>query len=168
MTEEMILRIATPEDLKTVVSIYRNAIEVMNKNNIDQWDHLYPNEEILHNDILNNHMYLYSIDNQIAAVFVLNQDCDEEYNNGAWQYKACSYYVIHRLCVNPVFQGKGIGRKTMLMIEKLLREKDIESIRLDAFSLNPVALGMYDKLGYKKVGEVTWRKGLFYLFEKKL
>jgi ribosomal protein S18 acetylase RimI-like enzyme len=56
----------------------------------------------------------------------------------------------------------------MLMIEELLREKGVESIRLDAFSLNPVALGMYNRLGYKKVGEVIWRKGLFYLFEKKL
>ena len=26
---------------------------------------------------------------------------------------------------------------------------------------------MYEKLGYKKVGEANWRKGLFYLYEKK-
>ncbi len=113
-------------------------------------------------------MYLGEIDDQIASVFVLNQDCDEEYKNGNWQYTGCSYYVVHRLCVNPVFQGKGVGSGTMLMIEKLLREKGIETIRLDAFSLNPAALRMYEKLGYKKVGEVIWRKGLFYLFEKKI
>ena len=56
----------------------------------------------------------------------------------------------------------------MLKIEKLLRDRGIETIRLDAYSLNPAALRMYDKLGYKKVGKAVWRKGLFYLFEKKI
>ncbi|MDP4147194.1 MAG: GNAT family N-acetyltransferase, partial [Bacillota bacterium] len=39
---------------------------------------------------------------------------------------------------------------------------------LDVFSLNPFALKMYYKQGYIKVGEVNWRKGKFYLMEKKL
>ncbi len=50
----------------------------------------------------------------------------------------------------------------------MLRDRGIESVRLDAFSLNPYALRMYEGLGYKKVGEANWRKGLFYLFEKNL
>jgi hypothetical protein len=56
----------------------------------------------------------------------------------------------------------------MIMIEELLRKEGIQSIRLDAFSLNPYALKMYGALGYQKVGETNWRKGLFYLLEKKL
>ena len=56
----------------------------------------------------------------------------------------------------------------MQLIEDILRTRGIETIRLDAFSLNPIALKMYEKLGYQRVGEVTWRKGLFYLFEKKI
>jgi ribosomal protein S18 acetylase RimI-like enzyme len=168
MNDEMILRNATLEDFKSVINIFNDAVAVMNDNNIHQWDHLYPNEDILRNDILSNQMYLCEINDQIASVFVLNQDYDEEYKNGDWQYNGCSYYVIHRLCVNPVFQGKGVGSRTMLKIEKLLREKGIETIRLDAFSLNPAALRMYDKLGYKKVGKAVWRKGLFYLFEKRI
>ena len=162
------MKIANPEDLGSVVNIYNKAIEKMNNNGIHQWDSLYPNEEILYKDILNNQMFLIEIDNKIASIFVLNQKCDKEYNDGDWEYKNASFFVIHRLCVNPDFQGKGVGRMTMELIENYLREKKIESIRLDTFSQNPIALKLYEGLGYKRVGEVNWRKGLFYLLEKKI
>ena len=78
------------------------------------------------------------------------------------------FYVIHRLCVNPKFQNQGIGTQTMKHIEKQVLSKGIDVIRLDAFTLNPFALKMYEKLGYTKVGDVNWRKGKFHLMEKKL
>ncbi|MOA35168.1 hypothetical protein D3C78_1565980 [compost metagenome] len=56
----------------------------------------------------------------------------------------------------------------MLLIEDLVKQMGLETIRLDAFSQNPYALRMYEKLHYRTVGEVQWRKGLFYLMEKKL
>lgn len=56
----------------------------------------------------------------------------------------------------------------MELIESIIQSKGIETIRLDAFSQNPIALRMYENLGYKKVGEVNFRKGLFYLYEKKI
>lgn len=168
MSNEIILRKANHEDLQAILSIFQGAIKVMDSNGIHQWDSIYPSEEIINNDILNNHMFLGEIHNEIASVFVLNQDYDKEYANGDWQYKELSFFVIHRLCVNPAFRGKGIGTMTMQLIEEFLRNNGIEAIRLDAYSLNPVALKMYEKLGYKKVGEANWRKGLFYLYEKKI
>lgn len=168
MENRLILRKATLEDLKAIVNIYKNAIKVMNENGIDQWDDLYPNEEILKNDILHNQMLIGEFGIQIASILVLNQEYDDEYRNGDWQYKESSFFVIHRLCVNPVYQGKGIGKTTVQCIEEYVQKNGIEAIRLDAFSLNPTALRMYENLGYKKVGEVTWRKGLFYLYEKKI
>lgn len=167
-TEGIILRKAKVKDLKVIMNIYKNAIEAMENTGIHQWDSIYPNEEIIIKDILNKQMYLYEIDNQIASVFVLNQVYENEYNDGDWQYKESSFYIVHRLCVNPLFQGNGIGRMTMQLIEKRLQKNGIDTIRLDAFSLNPIALKMYEKLGYKRVGEVKWRKGIFYLFEKKI
>lgn len=57
---------------------------------------------------------------------------------------------------------------TLQLIEEYLRNKGIECVRLDAFSKNPSALRMYEKIGYRRSGEIYWRKGLFYLYEKKL
>lgn len=113
-------------------------------------------------------MFLGVVDNKTACAFVLNSDYDEEYINGNWKYRNESFSIVHRLCVNPDFQNQGIGTHSMLLIEKILRKDGIESIRLDAFSLNPFALKLHEKIGYIRVWEANWRKGLFYLYEKKI
>ncbi|MNI22378.1 putative acetyltransferase [compost metagenome] len=162
------IRKANVNELDAVFSVYANAIVTMNENNIPQWDEVYPSKQDIMEDINEEQLYLVESDLNIVSVFVLNQDFDEEYELGKWQYPDASFCVIHRLCVNPLFQNKGMGSSTMLLIEDLVKQMGLETIRLDAFSQNPYALRMYEKLHYRTVGEVQWRKGLFYLMEKKL
>ncbi|MEA4815072.1 MAG: GNAT family N-acetyltransferase [Oscillospiraceae bacterium] len=162
------VRKAVPADLTEIVSLFKKAIHSMDDKGIYQWDDIYPDEKILKSDIAGDTLYLYIIDEQPISVFVLNQICDPEYSDGNWKYPLSSYAVVHRLCVDPDFQHMGIGTRTMLQVEKLAKSMGIESIRLDAFSLNPFALRLYEKLGYAQTGVVTFRKGIFYLFEKKL
>jgi ribosomal protein S18 acetylase RimI-like enzyme len=140
----------------------------MIKNNIFQWDALYPNEDILTDDIRKNQLHKIVFDNNIVSLFVLNKEYDEAYSNGLWEYEGDNFMVLHRLCVNTEYQNKGFGTRTMACIEEYLKNTGVESIRLDTFSKNQAALRLYNKLGYKKTGEVNWRKGLFYLLEKKL
>jgi len=168
MNNEITVRKANRKDINLVLEIFRSAINVMVANGILQWDDIYPDEKILYEDIQKNQMFLGEIDGKIVSIFTLNQECDEEYKNGNWNYKRSSFAVIHRFCVNTNFQHMGIGTKIMNIIEEMLKEDKIETIRLDAFSLNPYALKLYENLGYIKVGAVNWRKGLFYLYEKKL
>lgn len=164
----MKIRKAELEDLNIIVDIFRNAINEMNDNNIPQWDEIYPTGEILKEDILKQEMYVGIKEDAIVSVLVVNDESDEQYKNGNWKYADEGFVVVHRLCVNPIYQNQKIGRATMTMIENILKKEMVESIRLDAFSLNPYALKMYEALGYQKVGETHWRKGLFYLLEKKL
>lgn len=164
----MKIRKAELGDLKEIMDIFSKAISTMNDNNIHQWDEIYPTKDILQQDILKRQMYVGIKDNTIVSVVVVNDEFDEQYKSGNWKYSNERFAVVHRLCVNPIYQNQKLGKSTMLMIEDLLKKEGIDSIRLDAFSLNPYALKMYQKLGYEKVGETNWRKGLFYLFEKKL
>lgn len=164
----MIVRKAIESDLIEIIQIYKNAVQCMNTNGILQWDDIYPTEDILKTDVEQNTMYLCIIEDAIAAVFVLNQKYDHEYESGHWQYKQASFSVVHRLCVNPAFQGKGVGFQAMITAESILRKNGTDAVRLDAFSQNPAALSLYKKLSYTKVGAVQFRKGLFFLFEKKL
>lgn len=69
--------------------------------------------------------------------------------------------------MNPIFQNKGIAKSTLFYIEKQLKEIGIHVIRLDVFSDNPFALRLYNSLGYSKVGHADWRKGKFFLMEKR-
>ena len=159
---------ATMSDLPKVVAVYECAIQHMNENGIYQWDEKYPNEKILRDDIIAQNLHLYIVENKIASVFVLNKECDPEYSVGNWTDNEASFAVVHRLCVHPHFQHKGIGTRTMLTAEALLMNRGLQSVRLDAFSENPAALRLYEKLGYQRTGSVRFRKGLFFLFEKSL
>lgn len=167
MENDMIMRKANAIDLSDAVGLFAGAIRKMKEDGMEQWDEIYPDREILEKDIVSGQMYLCEIQKAIASAFTLNSECDAEYSNGKWRLDG-SYLVVHRLCVNPSLQNQGIGTKTMTILENMLRADGIKAVRLDAFSSNPHALKMYEKLGYIKVGEANWRKGLFYLYEKAL
>ena len=140
----------------------------MENANIHQWDEIYPDKQILEEDITKNQMFIGKIGNKTAVCFVLSEECDEEYKNGKWQYPDSRFCVIHRLCVNPEFQNQGIATKTLEYIENLCKTQGYETIRLDCFIQNPYSQKLYNKAGYITVGYADWRKGRFELREKKL
>ena len=159
-------RKAALDDLEEIYALVSNAIDDLIRKDILQWDEIYPTKEDFQDDINKNQLYVGVTDNQIAVVYALNQECDKEYENGCWKYRDRPYYVVHRLCVHPNFQHKGIAKHTLLYIEAELLQNDIHAIRLDAFSNNPFSLKLYDSLQYSRVGYADWRKGRFYLMEK--
>ena len=165
---ELKFELAQKEHLDCIVSMFTNAINEMKRNGIDQWDSIYPDRKVIENDIEKKQLFVGTYESIITSAYVINQECDEQYLNGRWKYPNSRYYVVHRLCVNPIFQNTGIGMKTMIHIENELKNIGIDTIRLDAFTLNPYALKMYKRLGYSTVGIANWRKGKFYLMEKRI
>ena len=162
------LRKAELNDLEEITALFKNAVEKMITNHIFQWDEIYPTRQDFEEDIRLEQMYLMTDQGKILSVFVINQQCDEQYQTGKWAYDESGAVVIHRFCVNPYCQNKGIGKKTIVCAEEMLSKRGFTSIRLDAFPPNFIALRLYASLGYQKVGEVHFRKGLFYLYEKPL
>ena len=154
--------------LDDIFSVYQKAIITMEKNNIHQWDDIYPDKAVLAEDITKEQLYIGFEGSDIAVCFVLSEECDEEYKNGDWKYPEARFKVIHRLCVDPDFQNQGIAAKTLEYIEKLCKCQGYDSIRLDCFTENPYSRKLYDKAGYSVVGYADWRKGRFELREKKL
>lgn len=163
---ELKYRIAEIKDLDEICHMIDSATDTMIEHEIFQWDDFYPVREDFKEDIEKQQLYVGMVKQQIAVIYVLNQECDEAYAAGDWKYKEEPFYVIHRLCVNPVFQRKGIAQSTLLHIEKELRDLGIHAIRLDVFSQNPFALKLYENVGFQRAGYVDWRKGRFYLMEK--
>ena len=161
-------RLANIDDLQSVLEIFNNATNAMNIKGVYQWDNIYPNADILALDIKKEEMYLAVSENEILSAFVINSECDDEYKKVKWNYPDLPYIVVHRLCVNPEYQNIGIGMKSMLEAESIAKNNGVKAIRLDAFTENPVALSLYEKLGYSIAGYADWRKGRFALMEKKL
>lgn len=66
-------------------------------------------------------------------------------------YKQENEYHIGRIAVLKPYRGKGYGEKIVLNAERVAKEKGADSISLSA---QVRASGFYEKLGYKKHGEI--------------
>lgn len=161
-------RSAKESDAKAVLDLYRRAAKKTTECGIDQWDELYPDMSDVTDDISEGCLFIGEQDGQIMSVYTLNRKWDEEYKNGLWKYPEESCAVIHRLCVDPKLWHLGIGRLTMQYIEKAAKDVGIKSLRLDVLSSNPYAVKLYKKLNYTIAGIAEYRKGKFYLMEKKI
>jgi ribosomal protein S18 acetylase RimI-like enzyme len=76
---------------------------------------------------------------------------------------------VHRLCLLPAFQGKGLAKQLMQFAEEYAVKNKYSSIRLDTYSKNFIALNLYDSLKYRRAGDVSFRAGkTFHCFEKML
>lgn len=160
------IRLATLNDKNEIMALIYEAIEDMNKKNIEQWDAIYPNIAIIEHDLDLGTLYKYEYKGNIAAIIVINNQGSPEYDEIQWADKTENYIVAHRLTVHPAYQGQGIGRKLLLFCENIALQNKKLSIRLDAFVKNPIAVNLYRLLGYMEKGLVKFRKGLFYCFEK--
>ena len=161
-------RLASMADLDDAFALIRRGVSNMINNGIYQWDEIYPSRDDLKTDIEKGQLYLGFCGSLPAVIFVINREYDPEYDDGVWQYTGEDYRVVHRLCVDPNFQNRGIARRALLYVEELLKSQGIKAIRLDTFTQNPFALKLYAGLGYKTAGYADWRKGRFVLLEKVL
>ena len=91
----MIYSKANTNQINEVFSVFSAAIINMEKQKIHQWDEIYPDKEIIAEDIARNQMYIGKIDNKITVCFVLSEEYDEEYKNGNWQWPDA------RFCISP-------------------------------------------------------------------
>lgn len=161
-------RIAEQKDLSKIFSMFKRSIMLMESQGIYQWDEIYPNEDILFEDISKKQLYICYMDNKFVSAFVLNKEYDKEYDSGDWKYTDGEYIIVHRLCVDSKLQNCGIGYASMSVAERIAKSMGAESLRLDCFSENPFALRLYRNLGYEVTGCANWRKGKFYLMEKSI
>ncbi|MHB8066140.1 MAG: GNAT family N-acetyltransferase [Ruminiclostridium sp.] len=164
----MEIRKGRTEDIEQIIDIIKAAIIDMESEGIYQWDNLYPNVEVITNDIYEKNLYAYIDENIIKGFVALNEFQDREYNSVQWKYATGKMLIIHRLCINPKYKGNGIATAIIQYAEKFGKDNNYEAIRLDAFIKNNNACKLYEKNSYEKRGIVTFRKGDFYCFEKKL
>lgn len=162
----MEFRLGKLDDLDSICKLITSAIDTMEKQGIYQWDERYPTREDFAADIQKETLYTVVDNETVIAVYVISRECDEEYYRCKWESDGDTACIIHRLCVSPDVQNRGIGKMVLCHIEEQLRDLGFEAARLDVFSGNPYAIRLYEKNGYIKRGYADWRKGRFWLMEK--
>jgi ribosomal protein S18 acetylase RimI-like enzyme len=156
------------ENLPDAFSIIESVIRKMKDEKIEQWDEVYPNRDVLEEDIKRGEAYGFFHSTELKGFVVLNEECSTEYDSLEWDDNGGKSLIIHRLSVKANCQEQGIAKGLMNFAEECARQKGYTSIKLDAFIDNKAALNLYEKLGYRKAGIVTFRKGLFNCYEKVL
>ena len=153
--------------LPNVVRLIAACTQTMREQGIDQWDEIYPNAEIIAKDVESRALYVLEQGDVCTAAVALNQEQDEAYQQVHW-LGGEPVLVVHRLCVDPAYQGNGIGNRLMDFAEEYAEQHAYASIRLDAYTGNPSAIRLYERRGYRKAGQVYFpRRTLpFFCFEK--
>lgn len=156
------------QDLLDIISIISECTELMKSQGIFQWDEYYPTIDIVENDIDDGNCYVMKHNNRSVAYVAINEEEEEGLNRIVSSTNEGKSLAIHRLCVHPNFQGKGIAKTILKFIEEFCNKNAYDFIRLDAYSENKNALKLYENFGYNKVGEVFF-PGVelpFYCYEK--
>jgi len=131
--------------------LVQDVVTAMKKEGINQWDEIYLSLDEIHKDIESDSAFGFLDNKRLIAYIAQNNEYSPEYNSVDWKTNGKSL-IVHRLSVDPLQQGKGIAKKCMQFAEQYAKENDYNCIRLDAFSKNPVALKLYENLGYNNVG----------------
>ena len=100
---EIQYRIARPEDFHEICSLFQNTMDGMLRQNILQWDALYPNEEVLWEDVRKRQLRVGTVDGQIVVAYVLNQEYEDKYQSGRWKFADRPFCILHRLRGDPRF-----------------------------------------------------------------
>jgi ribosomal protein S18 acetylase RimI-like enzyme len=158
---------ATIVDIDKIMELIRQAVRIMRKNEIDQWDETYPSKKIIADDIVTGSLYKIIINGNMAGIITLNEQQSPEYLSLLWRDYDGRPLVVHRICVHPQFQGKNLARQLMQFAEEYAGTYNYSSIRLDTYSKNYIALKLYESLKYQRVGDVSLRDGkIFHCYEK--
>ena len=166
----MRIRLAQTGDVPAIMQIVRAVVPPMRASGNLQWDDVYPNPAVFDQDIALSQLWVAEIDGCLAGVVALTTEQSPEYVQAGWDIEVLAI-VVHRLAVDPAFQGRGVAIALMQQAEVVAEEKGIDRVRADTNTHNQVMQRLMPKLGYDLSGEIglEFRPGLrFFCYEKLL
>jgi ribosomal protein S18 acetylase RimI-like enzyme len=148
------IREATVDDLDAILKITKSCAKKLVSKNIFQWNEYYPNRNVFENDLYNKWLYVTVKENKVIGSVCVSDLIDDEYATVKWLTPNNNNIYIHRLAVDPDYQGVGYAQKMMSFAEEFAKKNKYKSIRLDTFSKNMKNQKFYKQRGYKKLGEI--------------
>jgi len=164
----MVIEIAeTTVIVPRLVRILTDCRLSMREQGIYQWDEIYPDPQGIYNDVREKALFIAREGDLCVGSVCLDRNAPDEYRSVPWTCTAGTVLVVHRLCVDPEWQGKGVARALMNFAEQLARSEGYTCIHLDAYSGNARAIDLYERRGYRRRGHVYFpRRSLpFVCFE---
>jgi ribosomal protein S18 acetylase RimI-like enzyme len=158
------IRCAKILEIPEILKLTRACTWEMIKMGIFQWNEEYPSLKAFEIDISRKELFVLELQDMIIGCIAITPLMDEEYISVEWLTPNENNIYIHRLAIDPEYQGKGYARKLMTFAENYARENKYISVRLDTFSQNNRNQTFYEKRGYQKLGDVYFPKQSEYPF----
>jgi ribosomal protein S18 acetylase RimI-like enzyme len=136
-----------------VMRILTLCVGHLRSHGIQQWDDTYPNLEAVESDARSQSLFLARENGMCVGAVGLNEEQPAEYASLQWVCDGRAL-IVHRLCVHPDWQRRGIGRYLMDFAEAFAKRCGFACIRLDAYTGNRRALALYRRRGYRRIGQV--------------
>ena len=152
----MKIRLSTFDDISNIMIIIDDAKAYLASQNIDQWQNEYPNAEQVENDIKKGESYVVINDeNQIMAtsMFTVNPEPTYKVIDGNWVIDENEVYgIIHRMAIKKTFRKLGLATFMFDEFHQQLKDKNIQSLKIDTHEKNIGMQSLIKKLGYAYCG----------------
>jgi ribosomal protein S18 acetylase RimI-like enzyme len=158
---------AEPRHVDPAWKVMERCRAALDAQGVHQWDGLYPTRATIEDDIRRGALYVLEDEaGRCIGCVALDQRQADEYRELAWTTREPAL-VVHRLCVDPAEQGRGLADELMTFAESHAAERGCASVRLDAYTGNSRSERLYRRRGYREVGQVRFpRRPLpFWCFE---
>lgn len=158
-----VVRKVKENELEVILSIYNSLIGTSGCT----WSLDYPNIDDVKGDFLNDSLYVIMDNDQIIGAAAAGYS-DEFEHLLCWDKdikKACD---LSRVGVRSDFQGKGVAQFLLSFLENDVVKREFDGMHFIVSKTNPKALSLYNKMGYKCVGDVYMYDNDWYCYEKKL
>ena len=160
----MEIRLCNENDIVEVGKFYDKVVlHLYETTNYPKWQYkVYPSEASVREKTLANQQFVCMDEDTIVGAFVLNDDPQGKYENAEWNVELLQgeYMVCHTLATSPATQGKGIGKQMVEFCIQYAKEKEYKGIRLDVVPDNIPARKLYEKCGFKYVGDADLERGI--------
>jgi len=153
----MQLKRSSLQDIPAIMTIIEDAKELLASLHIDQWQNGYPNAAQVENDIKNNESYVVVNDADVVmatSMFTLRKEPTyKEVIDGKWLVDENEVYgVIHRMAIKKEFRKLGLATFLFDEFHQQLKDKNIQSLKIDTHEDNLGMQSLIKKLGYKYCG----------------
>jgi len=149
---------AGESDFCTIQKFYWNVIDDIHRNNVNNenlgWEKdIYPSDNFIRNSLAKGELYTLTEGDILYACVILNSEHNEGYDNCTWSINCELDEVLtpHALAVNPVLQGKGVGRIVVKNILDIARAEHKKAVRLDVLGACKAAERLYISCGFQFV-----------------
>lgn len=146
----MVYQVAINTDLNEIINMKNRVKRRIINANLPMWLNGYPNDEYIQDDLTNNYGRVVKVNDKIVA-YASFYSSESEYLNEIENIQGC--YSFGRVMVDDGFVGLGIGKFLVLSMINEAKRIGSKAMIITGDDFNKIAINLYTKLGFKKIGE---------------